>query len=77
MFPTLKTYESHRFEFHVPVMSEINGKSSEQWFKVTEEAWESFTQTPPDRLRIQVEDQPGQAKESELDVISDPSLGLT
>ncbi|WVW85728.1 hypothetical protein I302_107766 [Kwoniella bestiolae CBS 10118] len=60
-FPLLATYPPHRIEFLSPVeMLDAHGRPQpDRWGKIMDEAWVGFRSNPPQRLRVQVADAPG------------------
>lgn len=60
MFPTLADYPVERLELLVPV-----APNSDEWGKVMDVSWSGFLDRPPERLIVQIEDNPGDAERSE------------
>lgn len=53
-FPALAFYEPERIVFSIPLNDHMSG-----WGTVMDEAWAQFGNQPPTRLRVEVEDAPG------------------
>lgn len=59
-FPEIDQYPDERIEFEVG----IDG-SKEDWGGLMEDAWTQFATQPPSRIKVQITDQPGDARRRE------------
>jgi hypothetical protein len=66
-FPILSAYPVERIEFLAPIQLDANnGVVGDRWGVIMDEAWSRFDRNPPARLRVQVQDGPGDEAASEF-----------
>jgi hypothetical protein len=73
-FPVLANYPPERIEFLVLRDVPDVHSTSKSWVSVSDEAWPSFLNDPPARIRVQIVDGPGDAENRTSSRIATPSI---
>lgn len=73
-FPLLADYPAERIEFLVPVALKDGCAVDDRWAMIMDDAWSKFHKSPPVRLKVQIQDGPGDAARSKL--VSRQLLGV-